>query len=640
MKEQDNRRYPIGQFEYGGTYSLDDTRKHIKALDKFPKELKRTIKKLRGNDLDKPYRAGGWTIRQVVHHIADSHLNAYVRLKLAVTENTPIIKPYEEQLWAQTEDAQNGPVKMSLKLLAALHTRWVAFLESLSEEDLERGYYHPDAKRTVLVQEAIALYVWHSQHHLHHIRLIADGKSKGEEAALPTADALMIVDDESAPKKRGPKPKAKPELAANAEPKKRGMSEDHKAKIRAAHQARRIARGGEATPATPAPTEGRRTRRTKEQMAADRAAVPAVATERRKPGPKPKAAAAESATSAPTAAKRTRRTKEQMAIDRAAQATQTTGERRKPGRPAQPKAEKSANDAPKKRGMSPEHMAKIREARMAKRAEAISSGIITPKAKKEKATDENGAPKKRGMSPEHMAKIREARMSKRAAAADNGAATATTSTAKTAKPKKEKAAPATDDENGAPKKRGMSPEHMAKIREARMAKRALSADNGAESATTSTAKTAKPKKEKAAPATDENGAPKKRGMSPEHMAKIREARMAKRALSADSGAETASTTTKTAKPKKEKAAPATDENGAPKKRGMSPEHMAKIREARMTKRAESNATADITPKAKKEKAVATDENGAPKKRGMSPEHMAKIREARMAKIAAKKAQGN
>ena len=674
MKEQDNRRYPIGPFEYGRTYSIEDTRKQIKALERFPKELKKTVKKLRGGDLDKPYRTDGWTVRQVIHHIADSHINAYTRIKLAVTENTPIIKPYEEQLWAETEDGKNAPIKVSLKIISALHTRWVAFLESLSEEDLERGYYHPDAKRTVLVQEAIALYVWHSQHHLHHIQLVTEGKSKSQEAAMPSPDAMTVLDDSHAPKHRGPKSKAKPELATTTTgPKKRGMSEEHKAKIRAAHAARRIAKGGEAKPTLPPPAEGKRTRRTKEQMAADRAAVPVV-TERKKPGPKPKSAASvASAAAAPAATKRIRRTKEQMATDRASAAVAQPTERRKPGRPAQPKAAKPAGTEPKKRGMSAEHMAKIREARMTKRAAAIAAGEITPKPKKEVASDD-GAPKKRGMSAEHMAKIREARMAKRAAAGDNGAATAGTTKA-AAKPKQEKTA--ASDDTGAPKKRGMSAEHMAKIREARMAKRAAALDTGEATAT------AKPKQEKAAAsddtgapkkrgmsaehmakirearmakraaaagdsgaatatttkaaakprqaASEDTGAPKKRGMSPEHMAKIREARMAKRAAAADdSGAATATTTKATAKPKQEKAA-ASDDTGAPKKRGMSPEHMAKIREARMAKRAESNPTANITPKPKKEKAAASDDGSAPKKRGMSAEHMAKIRAMRSEK---------
>ena len=569
MKEQDNRRYPIGPFEYGQEYSFDDTRKHIRALDRFPKELKKAVKKLRGNDLDKSYRSGGWTIRQVVHHIADSHMNAYIRMKLAVTENTPIIKPYEEQLWAETEDGLHGPVKMSLKLLSALHVRWVEFLESLSEEDLERGYYHPSSKRTVQMQEAIALYIWHSQHHLHHIRLVTDGKNKLEATSAPAVEVLDTGGAQDMPKRRGPKPKQRLLSAndqADAKPKKRGMSDEHKDKIRAAHQARRAAKAGEAMPVPP--SEGKRTRRTQAQMAADRAAAPPVterrkpgpkpraarmenmdsapdgatgtrqpkrgllhnimdailpgkrkrrtqsemaadraamspATERRKPGPKPKAAAPDSAASTPVTARRKRRTQSEMAADRsAAETTQASGERRKPGRPAQPKAEKSTTDAPKKRGMSAEHMAKIREARMAKRAESIASGAVTPKAKKGKAADDD-APKKRGMSAEHMAKIREARVSKRAEAIASGVVTP--------KAKKEKAA-----DDGAPKKRGMSAEHMAKIREARISKRADAIASGGV--------TPKAKKEKAA----DDGAPKKRGMNAEHMAKIRAMRTDKK----------------------------------------------------------------------------------------------------------------
>jgi len=608
MKDQDNRRYPIGPFEYGQTYSFDDTRKHIRALDRFPKELKKITKKLRGNDLDKPYRADGWTARQVIHHIADSHMNAYIRMKLAVTENTPIIKPYEENLWAETEDGLHGPVKMSLKLLSALHLRWVSFLESLSEEDLERGYYNPASKRTVQMQEAIALYVWHSEHHLHHIRLLTDGKTKSEPAPTADIDIRTTIGVAETPKRRGPKPKtaALPSVA-DTTPKKRGMSEEHKAKIRAAHEARRLAKAGQAPAALP--ETGKRTRRTKAQMAADRAEASPASSKKTASGPKaaattspsygirergikgakaapasvpgkrirrtkeqialdnaaksaeapvkrkagrpaqPKVAAANAA-AAP--AKRSRRTKEQMAADRASAAAAPTV-KRKPGRPAQPKAEKASSEAPKKRGMSAEHMAKIREARMAKRAEAVASGAITPKPKAAKPAD-NGEPKKRGMSAEHMAKIREARMAKRAAAGLPVAA---------AKPKAEK----TEASDGAPKKRGMSAEHMAKIREARMAKRAATG-----AATTAPAA---PKAKKETPATEE-GAPKKRGMSPEHMAKIREARMAKRAA-------TGATTTAPAAPKAKKEKPAS-EDGAPKKRGMSAEHMAKIREMRNAKK--------------------------------------------------------
>ncbi|MEO6039654.1 MAG: YfiT family bacillithiol transferase, partial [Saprospiraceae bacterium] len=288
MKEQDNRRYPIGPFEYGQAYSLDDTRKHIRALDRFPKELKKAVKKLRGSELDKVYRSGGWTARQVIHHIADSHMNAYIRMKLAVTENTPIIKPYEESLWAQTEDGAHGSVKMSIKLLSALHARWVNFLESLTEEDLERAYYNPASKRTVQMQEAIALYVWHSQHHLHHIRLVSDGKGESEPASAPDIDTRSTAGAQSLPKRSGPNSKAGKAIAAAATaPKKRGMSEEHKDKIRASHQARRAAKAGDSLPALSA--KAKRPRRTQAQMAADRAATPDIG--RKKPGPKPKAAA-------------------------------------------------------------------------------------------------------------------------------------------------------------------------------------------------------------------------------------------------------------------------------------------------------------------------------------------------------------
>ena len=178
-------RYPIGNFEYGKKYSLNDTRKHIKEIAELPKNLKKIVKKLRDGALDKTYRPHGWTARQVIHHLADSHMNAYIRMKLALTENTPVIKPYEEQRWAEVEDGKHGSVKVSIKLLAALHHRWVDFLTLLSDEDLERGYFHPINKRTITLQEAIALYAWHCKHHFAHIRIIADGKAPKALKAKP-----------------------------------------------------------------------------------------------------------------------------------------------------------------------------------------------------------------------------------------------------------------------------------------------------------------------------------------------------------------------------------------------------------------------------------------------------------------------
>ena len=181
MSEQLSKRYPIGQFEYGKTWSIAQSKKHIQILAEFPKKLKKTLKKMSNLELDTQYRRGGWTVRQVVHHLADSHVNAYIRMKMAVTEILPIIKPYEESKWAELEDGKEGSIKLSVKLLIALHKRWVKFLCSLSAEDLELAYYHPGLQRSVPLVEAIALYVWHSNHHLAHIHLVADVKKDKKE---------------------------------------------------------------------------------------------------------------------------------------------------------------------------------------------------------------------------------------------------------------------------------------------------------------------------------------------------------------------------------------------------------------------------------------------------------------------------
>ncbi|MFN0215653.1 MAG: YfiT family bacillithiol transferase, partial [Saprospiraceae bacterium] len=233
MKEISDRRYPIGKFEYGKSYSIDETRKHIKSIARLPKLLKKALKKLRDGALDKPYRSGGWTARQVIHHMADSHMNAYVRFKLAATEDTPIIKPYVEGSWAETEDAKHGSARSSLKILTALHDRWVGFIISLNEDDLDRGFYHPVNKRTLSLREAIALYAWHGKHHLAHIKIVVDGNFEKTEGNKDSASKTKE------PQSKKVAEKTTPEKAAA--PKKRVMSEAHKAKIRAAQQARRAA---------------------------------------------------------------------------------------------------------------------------------------------------------------------------------------------------------------------------------------------------------------------------------------------------------------------------------------------------------------------------------------------------------------
>jgi DinB superfamily/AT hook motif len=200
MKEQDQLRYPIGKFEYGKKYSTDQTRKNIKIIEQLPKELKKLLKKATKEQLDTPYRPDGWTVRQVVHHLADSHMNAYIRTKLAVTEKGPIIKPYEEKDWAETLDGKSSPVKTSLKLLSALTTRWITFLSSLSDDDLEKGFHHPVSKRYIIIPELMALYAWHSQHHLGHIRLVI-GSAKASDSS--EAKATSSEAPAAAPKAKG-----------------------------------------------------------------------------------------------------------------------------------------------------------------------------------------------------------------------------------------------------------------------------------------------------------------------------------------------------------------------------------------------------------------------------------------------------
>jgi uncharacterized damage-inducible protein DinB len=141
---------------------------HLNSLRLLPERLRAAVAGLDTAQLDTPYRQGGWTIRQVVHHVADSHANAYIRCKLALTEDWPTIKPYDEAAWANLADTRSLPVEISLSLIEALHVRWVALLESLSEEDFQKGYNHPALGRQNLAT-ALALYEWHSRHHTAHI---------------------------------------------------------------------------------------------------------------------------------------------------------------------------------------------------------------------------------------------------------------------------------------------------------------------------------------------------------------------------------------------------------------------------------------------------------------------------------------
>ena len=157
-------RYPIGDFDR----SQADRPRDIAAIMELPSALGKAVAGLSDSQLDTPYREGGWTVRQLVHHVADSHINAYVRMRLALTEDWPTIKPYEESAWAKLEDARTLPVEVSLALLQSLHRRWVVLLGSLTEADWMRGYVHPQSGRQTL-ETVAGIYGWHGRHHAAHI---------------------------------------------------------------------------------------------------------------------------------------------------------------------------------------------------------------------------------------------------------------------------------------------------------------------------------------------------------------------------------------------------------------------------------------------------------------------------------------
>jgi DinB superfamily len=170
MSDLDKLRYPVGKYERL-TAPLDRATREalVKTIEDTPAKMRALLTGLSEAQLDTTYRPGGWTIRQVVHHVPDSHMNAFIRIKLALTENEPAIKTYEEQLWAELPDVKRCPVETSLRLLEALHQRWVALLRGLSESDFhDKTFIHPEWKR-VTVEEAVALYAWHCRHHTAHI---------------------------------------------------------------------------------------------------------------------------------------------------------------------------------------------------------------------------------------------------------------------------------------------------------------------------------------------------------------------------------------------------------------------------------------------------------------------------------------
>jgi hypothetical protein len=169
----DKLQYPIGKFQFEGIITAEQRNIWIKEIAEAPQKLRLAVQGLSESQLNMPYRPDGWTVRQVVHHVADSHMNSYIRFKLALTENLPTIKPYDEAKWAELSDSKYLPVEISLQLLDSLHLRWVDLLRSTIEEAFNRSFIHPESGETPLAKN-LGIYAWHGNHHIAHITSLRD----------------------------------------------------------------------------------------------------------------------------------------------------------------------------------------------------------------------------------------------------------------------------------------------------------------------------------------------------------------------------------------------------------------------------------------------------------------------------------
>ena len=162
-------RYPIGKYTKPDPITDQQISDFIRRIETLPARLKAAVSGLSENQLDTPYRPDGWTVRQVIHHVPDSHLNSFIRFKWTLTEDNPVIKAYFEDRWANLNDYKETPIEVSLSLLESLHKRWVILLKSLTKSDLQKTFIHPETNRQIKLDELIGLYAWHGDHHLAHI---------------------------------------------------------------------------------------------------------------------------------------------------------------------------------------------------------------------------------------------------------------------------------------------------------------------------------------------------------------------------------------------------------------------------------------------------------------------------------------
>ncbi|WP_299439711.1 YfiT family bacillithiol transferase [uncultured Aquimarina sp.] len=166
-------QYPIGKFECPSTITAKHISNWIKDIEELPAKISELVSGFTEEQLETPYRSGGWTARQVIHHIHDSHHNGYIRFKWALTEDTPVIKAYYEDRWAELFDTKSAPIQLSLDLIKALHAKWVYFLKGLSDSDLEKAFVHPEDNSVISLAEDIGIYAWHGNHHLAHLQIVA-----------------------------------------------------------------------------------------------------------------------------------------------------------------------------------------------------------------------------------------------------------------------------------------------------------------------------------------------------------------------------------------------------------------------------------------------------------------------------------
>lgn len=176
-KQLEKLKYPIGTFNCPKEIKRADINLWIKTLEEFPSRLEQLVSKLSEEQLNKPYRPGGWTVRQVVHHLSDSHHHSYIRFKWALTEDKPVIKYYYEALWAELDDAKEAPIYLSLNHLKAVHAKLVYLLKGLNETELNKSFIHPEHNDEVVLKKNIGIYAWHCNHHYAHIENVLKRKN-------------------------------------------------------------------------------------------------------------------------------------------------------------------------------------------------------------------------------------------------------------------------------------------------------------------------------------------------------------------------------------------------------------------------------------------------------------------------------